>query len=90
MIISKEELKNRLDIMSDLGVRDKYKRYLIDSVNDSTCADFISLVDDLSSKAWWLCASVGSNETKEKIEQHFEARKKVIDKYKERLKNVNI
>lgn len=90
MIISKEELKNRLDIMSDLGVQDKYKGYLIDSVNDDECADFVSLVDDLSSKAWWLCASLNGNDTKERMEQHLEARKKVIDKYKECSENVNV
>lgn len=90
MIISKEELKSRLDIMSDLGVRDKYKGYLIDSVNDDECADFVSLVDDLSSKAWWLCASSGSNEVKERMEQHLESRKKVIDKYRECTENVNV
>lgn len=90
MIISKEELKNRLDIMSDLGVQDKYKGYLIDSVNDDECADFVSLVDDLSSKAWWLCASAGNREAKERMEQHFDARKRVIDKYKEQLNNAKL
>lgn len=90
MLISKEDLRNRLDIMSGLGVQEKYKGFLIDSVNDEKCADFISLVDDLSSKAWWLCASIGSSEAKERMEQHLESRKKVIDKYKECLKSANL
>lgn len=90
MLISKEDLSNRLDIMSELGVQEKYSAQLIDSVNDQECADFISLVDDLSSKAWRLCASADSNEAKERMEQHFDARQMVIEKYKERLNNVKL
>jgi len=90
MIISKEELKNRLDIMSDLGVQDKYKRYLIDSVNDGVCGGFVSLVDELSSKALWLGSASSLDEIKKRMEQHLEARKMVIDKYKECSENVNV
>lgn len=83
MLASKEELSRRINIMSELGVSEKHKECLMDSVNDEKCEDFIFLIDILSSTAWWVCASSGTDGAKNRMEAHLEARKKVIDKYKE-------
>lgn len=83
MLASKEELNRRVNIMSKLCVSEKHKKFLIDSVNDGKCDDFIMLIDILSSTAWWVCASSGTEGANKRMEAHLEARKNVIDKYKE-------
>lgn len=87
MLISQEELKNRLDIMSNLGVSHIHRKYLIDSVNDSSFEHFVQAVDNLSSKALLLGNASNHDAMRKRIEEHLEARQVVIEKFKESVNN---
>jgi hypothetical protein len=82
-MIMHKELQARIDLMDMMGISEAHKDYLIESANDVENDDIISLVDDLSSKAWWLCAAQGSDEMRARGEAHLESRRKLIEKIKE-------
>lgn len=83
MLISQKELDSRIRGMSVLGVSETHKQYLIDSVNDEKNESFIRLIDELSSKTFWILYAAGPDEMRQRIEDHLAARKQVIDKHKE-------
>lgn len=82
MLMSPEELRDRLCFMSEIGISEKHKQLLIDSANDSEYEDVIRLIDIISSKAMEIAVASGGD-IKNAIERHLEARCKLIQKIKE-------
>lgn len=84
MLLSKEELNQRIELMKMFGVSSVHQEDFIDSANDEEFEGVIKLIDELSSAVWWLVADAGSQEAiKKNIERHLEVRRKLIEKIKE-------
>lgn len=81
-MMTQHEIKEQVDLMNCIGVSVAHKDYFIQSANDEKNDDIISLIHDLSSKAWWFCLARGSEEMRARGEAHLEARKKLIEKIK--------
>lgn len=82
MLLTKEELSERIGVMGELGVSQMHQNYLIESANDNEFEDIIRLIDALSSKALAIAVASGDS-MKIAIEKHLEARHKLIEKIKE-------
>lgn len=81
MLLNKKELEERIELMGILGISSAQQDYFIQSANDEEHEDIIQLIDIISSKAMAIAVASG-NEMRSAVEQHLEARRKLIEEIK--------